>query len=290
MKKRNFIYLSMMALLPIIGCTEDIDLNLNSTAQRLVVEGFLNTDTTKQYIRLTLSGDYYDSQTMPAVTGAQVTITTDDETLLLHEDSAYPGYYFTSDTFFGQQGKTYHLAINNVDVNNDGTSETYTADSYLPTLVKGDSLQIGYNTSWDLWKIMLYAKDPEEMENFYMFKVTRNSTLISDKLSLCELTDDKFFDGSDINGVWVYALDPEEEKENLQVNDTVKLELNNINEVFFDYVNAVRKETNPKSPIFSGAPANVPGNISNGAMGIFTTYAVSRLSVINKKSQEDWDN
>lgn len=287
MKKSLIIPILIAFLAATSACTEDIDLKLNSTARRLVVEGFINTDTTQQHIRLTLSGDYFDNQRMPAVKGATVKLSTDEEELLLEENAEYPGYYFTPTDFYGKQGKTYHLSITDVDVNNDGETETYTAQSYLAPLIHGDYIEIGYEKMWEMWKVLLYAKDPQESENFYMFRLLINNKLWTNSLSSTEIADDTMFDGNDINGVWVFGIDTRKD-ENIYKNDTLTLELCHIDETFFKYLKAIDEETEPKTPLFSGAPANVPGNISNNALGIFAAYSVDRLSVINTINKEDW--
>ncbi len=287
MKNPFIISIFIACLMGASGCTEPIDLDLNSTARRLVVEGFINSDTTQQHIRLTLSGDYFDNQSMPPVTGATVKLSTDEEELVLEEMAEFPGYYFTPANFYGKPGKTYHLSINSVDVNNDGETETYTAQSYMPPLLQGDSIQIGYEKIWNMWKVLLFAKDPQETENFYMFRLLINNKLWTNSLSSTEIADDAMFDGNDINGVWVFGLDTKED-ENIYKKDTLTLEMCFIDETFFEYMKAIDEETEPKTPLFSGAPANVPGNISNNALGVFAAYSVDRLSTINTMNKEDW--
>lgn len=286
--KKSFIIPGLIAcLMGASGCTEPIELDLNSTARRLVVEGFINTDTTQQHIRLTLSGDYFDNQRMPPVTGATVKLSTDEEELILKEMTGYPGYYFTPPSFYGKPGKTYHLSINSVDVNNDGESETYTAQSYMPPLLHGDSIQIDYEKTLEMWKVLLFAKDPKETENFYMFRLLINNSLWTNTLSSTELANDDMFDGNNINGVWIFAIDTQKD-ENIYKKDTLTMELCHIDKTFYTYMEAIDEETEPKNPMFSGAPANVPGNISNNALGIFAAYSVDRLSAINTMNKEDW--
>lgn len=261
------------------GCTEDIDLKLNTTYKRLVVEGVLTSDTVVQSVRLTFSGDYYDNKPSQGVSGAVVTLNANGETTLLSESTETAGLYVTPDKFFGIPGVTYSLKIENVDVDNNGTPETYVAASTMPQLVPIDSVRIGFHKIWKLWQVLLYARDPGDVENYYMFRVFRNDSLVSDAFSEVSLGDDSFFDGNYANGSWVYALDAEKEEENLTVNDKVKLEMYNIDKPFFKFLSALQEETSPRNPLFSGAPANVPGNISNGALGIFAACAISRAEV-----------
>ncbi len=44
---------------------------------------------------------------------------------------------------------------------------------------------------------------------------------------------------------------------------------------FYNYIIALQTETHISVPLFSGPPANLPGNISNGALGFFRAYSNS---------------
>ena len=59
------------------SCTERVDIDLDSTWQRLVVDGYITTDTTSHFIKLSKTTDYYYNQEPPAVTGAIVEISDD---------------------------------------------------------------------------------------------------------------------------------------------------------------------------------------------------------------------
>jgi len=56
------------------NCTERIEIDLDSTYTRLVVEGNVTSDTTVHWIRLSETGDYFYNQVAPAVAGASVSI------------------------------------------------------------------------------------------------------------------------------------------------------------------------------------------------------------------------
>ena len=60
--------------------------------------------------------------------------------------------------------------------------------------------------------------------------------------------------------------------------DTVTVELNNMGKEYFGFLQEAQAELRGSNPLFSGPPANVKGNISNGAIGFFAAYSVSRAS------------
>jgi len=269
------------------SCTEEIDMKLNTTSKRLVVDGILTTDTMAQCIKLTSSGDYFDNKPMPGISNALVTINDGDETLTLTESSANKGWYYTSSDFYGKQGHTYTLNIENVDINNDGVMESYSSSSYMNSLVPMDSIDIGYVDQYNLWQVLMYAKEPGETEDYYMFRVTVNDTLITNKYSKQTVTDDQFVNGNIMDGIWIYSLDAKDTIENLMLNDTVMLEMFRVNEHTYDYMAALATETQPKTPLFSGPSANVPGNVSNGALGVFAVCPVSRAKTIVRITKDN---
>jgi hypothetical protein len=73
----------------------------------------------------------------------------------------------------------------------------------------------------------------------------------------------------------------------LKKGDKITLVMNSIDKPFSDYLTALQIETTPKNPLFSGPPANIPSNISNGAIGVFATYSVSigQAIVIKDKNE-----
>jgi hypothetical protein len=280
MNKANYIAVLLVGALMTFGCTEEMDLQLDTAARRLVVEGYVTTDTTTHYVKLTYSGSYFENKPMQGVSDAVVTLNDGTSTVVLNESASVEGLYLTPIDYYGVEGRTYTLDISGVDVNGDGVTESYSANSFMNPSVPIDDVVIGYHTMWDLWQVLLYAKDPADTENYYMFKVWRNDSLVNDALDEVSLADDAFFDGSDVNGVWVMALDSKKETENLHKGDIVKLEMACIDKTFYDFLVALQEETSPRNPLFSGPPANVPGNISNGAIGIFAAYSVDRDSAL----------
>lgn len=164
---------------------------------------------------------------------------------------------------------------------------SYTAQSFLNPVVPVDSAGIGYHDIFKLWQVLLYAKDPVDTENYYMFNIFLNDSLVSDNFQKVSLGDDAFFDGNYANGLWVYAIS-EADSVPVKKGDVLTLEMNSVDKAFYKYISAVQVETSPKIPMFSGAPANVPGNISNGALGFFAAYSTSRSKVVIKKDKDEY--
>ncbi|MCU4165989.1 DUF4249 domain-containing protein [Carboxylicivirga caseinilyticus] len=282
MKAKNNIYPVIGSLLLLFisnACTEDMTIKLNDTEPRLVVDGQISTDTTTHLVRLTSSSSYYSNTEPEGISGALVTIQDEAQTIILEESIQYPGYYLTPSDYYGLPGRTYHLTIENVDIDNDGVFEVYESESRINPVAPIDSVRLEYESTWDLWKVLLFAQEPSETKDFYSFSIALNDSLLTDRYSDLGFVDDKFFDGNYAGGVWVQTIDEEDMELTLKEGDWVKLYMQGITEEFYLYLEALEEEVNFKAPLFSGPPANVQGNVSNGALGFFNTYSYTVDSV-----------
>jgi hypothetical protein len=166
------------------ACTEDIYPSFDSTNTRLVVDGAINTDTTEQIVTLLKSGDPLNKDPLHYVSNAIVSITDGANTFNLVEDSVKKGVYKTKPSVYGKIGKTYTLNISNVDINNDGVFETYSASDSIKRINPIDSFKIVYQVIDPQnkgWLILLYSRDIGG-RNFYAVKIEINDVLITDKI------------------------------------------------------------------------------------------------------------
>jgi hypothetical protein len=286
------IYIQIIALSVIsvlaVGCTENIDnIQLDTTRPRLVVEGYISTDTTRQMVKLSKLGDALKQDPIQVVSNALVTISDGTKTFNLAEDATKKGTYFTAPDVYGVPGRTYTLNITNVDINNDKTMEEYSAVSLLKRLNPIDSVHLVYNNTnprFINWSVNLYTMDPGQGRNFYLIKVIKNSILLTDSVFKYSIGDNSGFEGKYYNGFPVYNLREERKDERVSRGDTVKVELYGITEDYFSFIYSYITDYYPKVPIFSGPSANIPSNIkpTDDAVGIFTAYSVKRKSVIYK--------
>jgi len=272
-------------LLPILfflvlysSCTERIDLELDSSYDRLVVEGIITSDTAAHLVRLEKTSDYFNPSEVPVISGASVTISDNmGNVVLLSEES--PGSYFTPPDFYGVVGREYKLEITGVDIDGDGESESYYAESTLKDVPYIDSIHIKYREYWTrLYEIGLYAFEPGETKDFYMIKLYKNGKLITDTLTEYSLADDLIFNGNYMWGVGVYFLEQDKKDEILVFGDKITLEMSGITEDYYKFLVEAADATFGENPIFGGAPANVFSNISGDALGYFTAYSSKRIS------------
>lgn len=276
---KTAIYVQLLAVCSYIlsGCSEDIELKLSSSQPRLVVDGHLcDMVTPYNYVRLTISADYFSNEKSPAVSGARVVVS-DGEQDYKFEESKESGYYIAPAGFVCQQGKKYELSINGVDADDDGQDESYSAESIMPPTYEIDSINCTYDKYLKRYKVGLYAREDTTMANFYMFGIAYNDSLLANTYTKLSKTKDEWFSSDYCWGATIYMFDREDiGDDKMKDGDkaNIKLYAMSISEEFYKYVDAIDDISTGASPMFSSTPANASGNISGGALGFFTTFAV----------------
>lgn len=278
MKIFRYTFLPSLALLLMYACTERIDIPLDESTVRLVVDGAITTDTMPQTVKLSKTSSYYYDQPTPTVSGAQVSISDGTQTFALSETS--PGTYRTSHSVYGVEGKTYTLSVKLASPLGGFTD--YSAVSTLYPVKALDSIGLLFHPEWSkngIWEVKCYVQEPPTVD-FYRFMVLKNNVMITDSLKDWFVTDDKFFNGNYTNGATVAYLRQGSEKESLHAGDTVTIEVNSIGKGYANFLWEAQAEIRGSNPLFSGPPANVKGNITNGAIGYFAAYSVTRSATI----------
>lgn len=273
------IFIIPVILLLLNACTERIDIELDDTYTRLVVYGVLTTDTTTHYVELSTTTSYYYNEAPPPVTGANVEIS-DNEGNVYTLNETEPGKYATSPLFAAITGHTYTLRVELEEAINGHS--IYTASSTVNAINAIDSIGLVSQPDWGekgYYEITCYYQEPLSRD-FYMFNILKNGELITDTISDRIITNDEFFNGSYTNGIGVGYLDQANEREKLYVGDVITFQACNITEEYFNFIYALQTETGFQTPLFSGPPANVKGNIDNGAVGFFAAYGIAYSSKV----------
>lgn len=104
--------------------------------------------------------------------------------------------------------------------------------------------------------------------------------MITDTLFEWYVTDDKYFNGNYLSGATIGYLEQYYANEVLAAGDTVTAEINGIEKEYATFIWDAQTEIWGSNPLFSGPRANIKGNISNGAIGYFAAYSITRASVI----------
>ncbi len=270
---KSIILFFLLSIL-VFSCTEKIDIKLDDSYTRLIVDGSITTDTMVQTVILRTTSSYYYNEPTPMVSGAQVSISDGTRTFNLKEDSA--GYYRTEASVYGIAGHTYTLNVKLAKAIAGHTD--YTAISKLNPIVSLDSVSLLFHPDWSkngIWEVKCYVQEPPTID-FYRFLILKNRLLLTDTINEWFVTDDKFFNGNYTNGATVAYLQQGSARDGLSPGDTVTVEVNSIGKDYFNFITEAQTELRGSNPLFSGPSANVKGNINNGAVGFFAAYSITR--------------
>jgi hypothetical protein len=275
--RNGLIFFGFIGML-VTACTEKIEVELDDTYTRLVVEGAITTDTTAHTVRLSTTSSYFYNQPSPPVSGARVSISDGNVSWDLQEVSS--GVYVTEPSVYGVPGNTYTLKV---ELKNPvGGYSEYTASSKIYPVASLDSINLVFHDDWSesgIWEIQCYVMEPPTVD-FYRFMVSKNETILTDTLNEWVLSDDKFYNGNYTNGLPVGYLDQGDPQEMVAEGGVVGVEINNIGSDYFNFIVTAQIELFGSNPLFSGPPANIPGNISNGGFGYFAAYSVTRSTEV----------
>lgn len=288
-----FKYLTPCLLFALNACTERIDVDLPTSFDRLVVDGKFTTDLKQHTVILSRTMDYFDpNPDVPYISDATLRIIELETGVVypLHLLPGSPGHYNTKDSVAGIQGYSYKLQIEGVDIDGDGITESYEATDFMPYITdKIDSIKTfyGYNAINDLlgfpqseykgWNVLLYMQDLPTHE-YYLIVSIHNGVEFSD-LREKSFWDDEIFgpEGSSVylNGAPVSFIS---DTMDYQVGSggTIGLIVESTSKDYFTYLLDVKDIHSGGNPMM-GNPANVRGNVNNGAVGYFATYSLRSL-------------
>lgn len=291
-KNRLWATVCFGILLCLAGCTEKIDIKLSSSEPLLVVDARFTSDTTSHIVKLSRTCDYFDPVTDNiGLKGAEVYITDAYGRRIdfLPSDSI-PGWYLSAPDVFGIMGETYHLHIK-ADLHGNGSPQYYEAQATMPFMPTIDSVKafygyhlppFGHGTALG-WNLLLYAQDPPTKE-YIGFSYAVNGKVYEDSIDNIFLFPDSFSSGLYLHGVSLFFFpDPTQDNQDrikvvLHEGDILTLIGYSFTPEYFDYINQVRTALSTSVPVFSAAPANIQGNISNDALGYFAVYSMGKSS------------
>lgn len=284
------VIVSCIALLIVIfsSCTAPIDIDTDDEDPRLVVYGTITDSYDYQSIRLSSSSPYFQMAPNPPMSEASVTITSLSENIIysFREDPDSLGFYVSEIPWSAKPGERYDLKIE-LDFDNDGIKDVYEANTTVPDAVSLDSIAVqminimGYKH----YSLNVYGQDPDD-ENYYMFNILVNDSLITNKMYEFILSDDVTFAGQYINGLSIAFFEhisnmedtPEDMDDYvnfLELGDKIEVRTSLISKGYFDFVMQCNSEQRGENPMFGGPASNITTNISNGAVGYFSSYCIS---------------
>ena len=269
MKSFKIIFILSLSLL-LLACTEKVDLHIEDANQNLlVVDGMITSDTTAHRVILSRTGNFYTDTITPRVSGAEVLISDDaGNTFALTENAA--GIYVTDPGVYGVVGRTYTLSIYLDD-------RYYTAQSTMKRKVPIDSLGYRWDPFKQSYRILLYGQEPGGKGDFYMWHLYKNGRWMTNTIVKTMIASDEFIDGNYIGG---FEVDWWAQDFDFQTDDVVTVAQHTINRQAYEFFMAIRQESTAGGGMPLNPPANVAGNISNGALGLFHASALTRKEIV----------
>lgn len=250
------VLISFAFLLGISSCEKVIDVDLNDTEQKVVIEGAILRGDTVQRVRITKTQNFDESTNPPTVDNAVVTVV-DDLGNAATFTSVGNGWYELA-SYPGFEGRTYTLSAVV-----DGT--TYSGSSTMPSYQPMADLFVDfYPFGADTLIALVPAHfDQQGVSNYYQYHVYVNG--IRDKSIYIQ--DDQFTDGNlSIEPLFV---------SDLIVGDTVRVDLFCIDKPIHTYFNQLGVNSSS-----SATPANPISNLTGGCLGYFSARTVNTRTVV----------
>lgn len=270
MQMNMFKYILAFSSLALLfsSCEEVIDYELKNTERKLVIDALISDDPGPYTVKITWSAPYTKNQPTPRVSGAIVVLKDDqNHTDTLQEQA--PGQYMTDASFpQGQVGHTYQLYVKH-------EGKEYTAISKIAPMAPIDSISYAFHEGTETgyyeetgYYVTMHTQEPPGLGNNYRFKFIVNG-FSSNRSDRVLVVNDEYVDGNYITFTTPFAM---------QYNDTVVLEGQSLSKAAYDYYTALTVQLNPNG-FFDAPPANLPTNISGGALGFFNTVSIQRIGV-----------
>jgi hypothetical protein len=270
--KSTIYTFSLASALLLTACEETIDLELDQTASKVVVEGQVTDVADHNYVKVSRTVDFYNTGKAPSITDAMVRIEDNagNSFPFVHYQGASPdsvGMYFPESPFAGEIGRVYKLTVE-ID------GQSYTAQDTLFRIVPIDKLESQLNVDEQadpedpgrFYEVLLFVREPQDTEDYYLFKFYRNGVLEYGTETDIYFSDDKLL-AENIDGIPTpifYAKD-----------EVARVEAYSLTRDAFIYYRDLQKLLNNDGGMFGTPPANPRSNVSNGAVGFFQVSAIA---------------
>jgi hypothetical protein len=259
----------ILVLISLVSCEDVIDVDLNSSKPRLVVEASIvwqkGTAGNEQKIKLTTTSNFF-SNVIPVVSNATVYIADSSNTYTFIENAS-SGEYFCSN-FNCVVGETYTLTV----ISN---GQTYTATEVFQAVPALDEIEQNNQGGFlgDEIEIKFLYQDDGNQNNFYLQQINTNILFLPEY----DVVSDAFFQGNQMFGLF--------SNEKLATGNEVKFTLHGISERYFNYMNVLLgvAGSNGGGP-FTTTPATVRGNVINQSNSNNFPFGYFSLSEIDTKT------
>jgi len=268
--KKIILYISLLVF---VSCEKQTEWPIQADeTSRIVVEGILTNEVKTHSIRLcrTVSALNMAPQ---AVSGAGVIISDADSSWFLTEQAGNPGFYVTKNNFSAKPGVLYTLLVT-------FEGNVYSAKTRSVPVTPFEKLRYAKSPGEGLYHITWIA-NPYNAVQPAMYEIlldwsqlpeysTQDSASCTARLYYYSLPT------LDVSEVFA----PEIERIKFPAGTKITERKYSLTKEHVEFVRAMISETTWKGGLFDSAPANVPTNISNGALGFFAACNVITVSSV----------
>lgn len=244
-----------------VSCEEVIDIDLNSSAPRLVAEGYIEQDSVG-WVRLSYTTDYFTTEASVYMNDASVSIYNeqgDSETLDFYGNGLYRG-----NSLVGTENLRYTMSIVSQDFSHEATSKLFSPVQNLSVnFEKGDNPRPGQSSN--NFTISIWFDDDPAIENYYLIKFQINDTLKTDRYNC--IKDSYYTEG----GIIEYSP----MRVNFKQNDDVVVYVYSIDEGTYTYYNQLNDLYG--SGMNSSTPYNPQSNFGNEVLGYFLSTSCNSV-------------
>lgn len=252
----------------LFNCEDVIDVDLNESEPRLVIEASINwfkgTTGNVQTIKLSLSAPFFEEQVPPA-NGAVVQIEDINSNIYNFTEVGNTGIY-TNTNFLPVLDQEYTLSI----IYNE---EVYTATETLKSVVPiefVEQINDGGFSGEDI-ELKAFYTDPADIENYYFFEFLSDISVVPS----LEVYEDRFTDGNQIFGFYT--------EEDLEPGDNVTIRNYGVSEEFYEYMFILLQQGSEENGgPFETQPATVRGNCINLTNPENFPFGYFRLSEVDE--------
>lgn len=260
---KNLILIALISLI-VFSCEETIVLDLDQTEPVLVIEGLVTNNASYNYVKLSQTGPF-SSTGIDLVSGASVLVSDQNNQQFTFAETE-PGLYLPDTPLEGVVGTTYTLTV-------EYQGTTYTASEQMPSVNPIDSMSYlriddvdeEFAEEEQFYELYLFLTEPQDEENYYLFKFYRNEEVLDFDGTSVYIFDDVII-GESIEGLAT--------PEYYAKGDLATVEMFGVTRRAYRYFIDLSNNLNNDGGIFSGIPANAGTNIEGGAVGYFQVSAL----------------
>ncbi|MFT3679382.1 MAG: DUF4249 family protein [Ferruginibacter sp.] len=259
----KYIISIILTVILFTSCEKVVNLEYKNNQSTIIIEGNITNEAGPYYVKITKSIPLPETGTYPVIDDATVSINDDagNSEILIPQGN---GIYSTA-ALAGAEGRTYTLTV-------QAAGKTYTAQSTMPQQVPFDSVKVEeiIFAGEKEYNLIPVYNDPVAKGNNYRFVLTLNNKLVSQHL----VQNDEVRNGM----TNTLKLEINDDDLKLKPGDVARVQMQCIDKKVSLFYTALALMAD-SGPGGGTTHNNPPGNISNGALGVFSAHTTAVKSV-----------